>query len=469
MRISRIIAGFLCIVLLLGFCLTTATAKAEKTITDPVSVFLNGEEVIFDVEPIIIDGRTMAPFRAIFEALGYKVDWESGSQTIKAENDSGSILMKIGDLEIRRGDETIKSNVAPFIQSGRTFVPVRIISELSGCDVLWNQGTKTVLIYGKQAEGYTPVRFTYSFMVSDDSYLYVSGQQDVPRAIRKTMQISLRDFSATELLPNCANDYFLYNGRLFGRFGFSTDLSYGAYDLTTGDTQDITETDVATCYIYNNQLYFTYLEFGPTMTTLYRMNLDGTDVAKLFDGSSRYPIFDYAIKDGFMFCGYMDALYVMPLATLEPIDLIELCGIESDSLLVSSLALSGDCFFASLSETKNVYYTAPLGILQYNYKTSDYCMIDLDYDTEEIFVTDNSIYFSVKHEYSDGLFTFGLYRSDINGANPVLLCTFETNQYGNWTIAGNYIYYICSLDDGRMAVARIASDGTQYKVVAYLS
>jgi len=198
------------------------------------------------------------------------------------------------------------------------------------------------------------------------------------------------------------------------------------------------------------------------------MNLDGTDVTKLFDGNSRYPIGDYAIKDGFMFSGYMDALYVMPLATLEPIDLIDLCGIENDSLLIDSLALSGDCFFAGLSEIKNIYSTAPLGILRYNYKTRDYRMINLDYNTEEIFVTDNSIYFSVKHEY-DEAFTFGLYRSDINGANPVLLRTFETNQYGNWTIAGNYIYYICSLEDGRMAVARIATDGTQYQVLAYLS
>jgi len=469
MRISRVITSFLCIVLLLGLCGTVATAKAENLTTNPVKVFLDGEQIIFDVQPTIIDGRTMAPFRAIFEALGYTIDWEGGSQTIRADNDSGSILMKIGDLEIHHRDRTIKTDVAPYIQAGRTFVPVRIISELSGCDVLWNQSTRTVLIYSKQAEGYTTERLTYAFMVSDDSYLYVAGQKDVPNALRKTMRISLHDFSAKELLPTSANDYFLYDGKLYGRFGLTTDLSYGAYDLTTGFSEVITTSDVANCYIYNNQLYFTDIGYGPYLTTLYRMNLDGTNVTKLIGGSSDFPIGDYAIKDGIMFCGYMDSLFIMPLAILKPTDLIALCGIESDSMLVSSMALSGDCFFASLSEIKNDFYSAPLGILQYNYKTGDYRMIDFDYHTEEIFVTDNSIYFSVKKENPNDIFTFDLYRSDINGANPVLLWSFETNQYGNWTIAGNYVYFICMLNDGRLAAARIATDGSQYQVLAYLS
>jgi len=469
MKITKTIARILCIVLLLGLCGTAATAKAEDATTNPIKVFLNGEQLVFDVHPTIVNGRTMAPFRVIFEALGYTVDWEGDSQTITADNEAHSILMKIGELEIQHGDETILSDVAPFIQAGRTLVPVRIISELSGCDVLWDQANRTVLIYGKQAEDYTPIRFTYPSMAIDESYLYVAGKRDGPYTDRNTMQISLRDFSATQLLPNSANDYTLYNGKLYGRFGFTTNLSYGAYDLTEGDTIDITKTDVSDCYIYNNQLYFTYLGYGPYKTTLYRMNLDGTNTTKLIDVNDNYPIGYYTIKDGIMLSGYMDSLFLMPFDTLEPIDLIELCGIESDSLLISGLALSGDYFYASLSEIKDEFYTEPLGVLQYNYTTGDHIMIDLGYHTEEIFVTNNSIYFSVQHEDSDDIFTFSIYRSDINGANPIVLKTFDTSEYGNWTIAGNYVYSIGTMSDGRTAVTRIATDGTQYQVLAYLS
>ena len=53
-----------------------------------IKVSIDGEYVDFDVNPQIINGRTMVPFRAIFEALGAEVDWENDTRTaIGIKND----------------------------------------------------------------------------------------------------------------------------------------------------------------------------------------------------------------------------------------------------------------------------------------------------------------------------------------------------------------------------------------------
>lgn len=41
-----------------------------------VTVNLNGQKMEFDVNPFIEDGRTLVPMRAIFEAIGASVTWD---------------------------------------------------------------------------------------------------------------------------------------------------------------------------------------------------------------------------------------------------------------------------------------------------------------------------------------------------------------------------------------------------------
>ena len=56
---------------------TPAAAKEEPSI----SVMLDGKYIEFDVQPTMINDRTMVPLRAIFEALGASVGWIEESET----------------------------------------------------------------------------------------------------------------------------------------------------------------------------------------------------------------------------------------------------------------------------------------------------------------------------------------------------------------------------------------------------
>lgn len=113
-----------------------------------VSVYLNGRNIIFDVDPVINNGRTLVPIRSIAEALNFDVSWDSVSEIVKLENTHKRISLKIGSENIYLDNVRYKMDVSPVILKGRTMVPLRFISEIIGKSVEWEEETKTVLIKG---------------------------------------------------------------------------------------------------------------------------------------------------------------------------------------------------------------------------------------------------------------------------------------------------------------------------------
>lgn len=114
---------------------------------DNITVRLNGKTLTFDVQPQIINGRTMVPMRTIFEELGATVEWEQETQTITSVKDDTTIKLTIGVPSISINQYVPRElDTAPCIVNGRALVPVRAISEAFHMNVDWDGATKTVLI-----------------------------------------------------------------------------------------------------------------------------------------------------------------------------------------------------------------------------------------------------------------------------------------------------------------------------------
>ena len=146
---TKIIAGLCSIIL--SCSMITMTSYAD----DDIQVILDGTELSFDVPPQIIEGRTMVPMRAIFEALGYEVLWNEENQRIFAHSVAANLIvgLTIGSNKITTGDiypsespVTTLIDVPPQIIDGRTFVPVRAISEVSGYDIQWDEEKRQIVI-----------------------------------------------------------------------------------------------------------------------------------------------------------------------------------------------------------------------------------------------------------------------------------------------------------------------------------
>lgn len=126
---------------------TTYIAKLKKNAV--IKVMLNGEKILFDVLPSITDGRTLVPLRAIFEALGAEVEWDSAAQKITAKKDDITVSMQIGNKTLTKNEETVELDVAPTIIDGRTLVPVRAVAEGFNVNVAWDDAAKTVSLSTK--------------------------------------------------------------------------------------------------------------------------------------------------------------------------------------------------------------------------------------------------------------------------------------------------------------------------------
>ena len=111
-----------------------------------IKVILDGGEVGFDVPPMIIKDRTMVPMRAVFEALGADVEWDEATRTVTARRDDTELLIVPDSDVMIKNSQPVRLDAGCVIIDGRTLVPVRAVSEAFGCNVSWEQDTRSVII-----------------------------------------------------------------------------------------------------------------------------------------------------------------------------------------------------------------------------------------------------------------------------------------------------------------------------------
>jgi hypothetical protein len=131
-------------------------ARVEKIISNfrpPIilklgsqTAYLGNEAKTLDVAPFTDNGRTMVPFRFIGEALGAEVSWDASSKTVSYILGERTIKMPIGSNTIQLNGKAQSIDVPAKLVNGRTFVPVRMVSEMLGAKVDWNPQSREVTI-----------------------------------------------------------------------------------------------------------------------------------------------------------------------------------------------------------------------------------------------------------------------------------------------------------------------------------
>ena len=109
-----------------------------------ISVF--GREIKNDVAPKIVNDRTMLPIRIVAESLGGTVTWNGELQRVTIQKGADVILITIGADTAYVNGTAVKLDAAAFVENGRTYLPLRFISETLGAQVAWNEAEKTVTI-----------------------------------------------------------------------------------------------------------------------------------------------------------------------------------------------------------------------------------------------------------------------------------------------------------------------------------
>lgn len=171
-RIGRLV---LCCAIALGSmsALQGNSVQAASASTG-VNILLDGYPLPFPVEPLVMKGTTMVPFRAIAEALGIPVVWNQATKTITAtktvESVSKQVELTIGSKKAMVNGAAVQLAVPPQNIRGTTMIPLSFFSGQFGAGVSWNQSTKTVSIISPKKDMYTLGFYALS---SFDQYSFV--------------------------------------------------------------------------------------------------------------------------------------------------------------------------------------------------------------------------------------------------------------------------------------------------------
>jgi hypothetical protein len=175
---------FLSIALSCGLLASTYTVDGAVNAAEqqPIQITFNGEALVTDAAPFIKNSTTFVPFRALFEPLGMTVVWEPETRTITGEGGGVSIVLQVGRATAEVNGETRTLAQAPLIVSGRTFVPLRFVSESAKATVDWNGSKRLVTV----VSGSSPAQDEAAVAEAYREYVRVANLEDAA-AVERTL------------------------------------------------------------------------------------------------------------------------------------------------------------------------------------------------------------------------------------------------------------------------------------------
>ncbi|MEK4106450.1 N-acetylmuramoyl-L-alanine amidase family protein [Paenibacillus sp. FSL R10-2791] len=97
-----------------------------------------------------VNGSVMIPVRVVVENLGFEVLWEQQTRKVTVHQDGKSIELAVGRKTADADGVTFDLNAAPKQSGGTVLVPIRFVSEQFGLKVGWDNVDKTVYLTGGQ-------------------------------------------------------------------------------------------------------------------------------------------------------------------------------------------------------------------------------------------------------------------------------------------------------------------------------
>ncbi|MEK4293235.1 hypothetical protein BSK65_17415 [Paenibacillus odorifer] len=218
----------------------------------PISIIIDGVRLSTDQAPVMVNGRTMVPLRAIFEAFNATIKWNQKAQTVTATKDDTTIMLKIGSKTATINNKAVTLDVPGLNLKGRTMVPTRFVSEALGHEVGWNPKTQVVTITTSASNvgNAGPVSNVIAQDVSD-----FGDGRDLQVSFTRAANESLVDHYRV-LIVKSGNILNLSSAQTITSYNYSTVLPTGtnpSVKLTSG-TRTIDGDSIK-----NNQAYVAYV------------------------------------------------------------------------------------------------------------------------------------------------------------------------------------------------------------------
>jgi hypothetical protein len=122
------------------------TRGAKVRLPQQLTVSYAGKPVAGDVAPVLVGSTSMTPFRFLFEQQGGKVAWDQKNQRVTATNGSHEVTLTVGSPKAVVNQKDVMMDLAAFLLSGRTMVPVRFFEKALHAQVEWEPTTGRIFV-----------------------------------------------------------------------------------------------------------------------------------------------------------------------------------------------------------------------------------------------------------------------------------------------------------------------------------
>lgn len=141
-----------CMAMILALCIMGAVPAGATTMEFTIgsgTLYVSDMSVLqseIEAAPYIENGRTMVPVRVISEQFGAYVSWDGGKREVSITGDGNEIKFSIDADKAYVNGNLVSLDAPAVIKEGRTMVPLRFISEALGREVEYVDLTKQILI-----------------------------------------------------------------------------------------------------------------------------------------------------------------------------------------------------------------------------------------------------------------------------------------------------------------------------------
>lgn len=262
-----------------------------------IKVILNGKTLAFkDQSPVNVQGIVFVPMRGIFEALGAKVTWNEKDRSVTGNLQNKSVYLRVDSRDAIINGASVRLADPPVLINTTTMVPIRIVSEGLGADVLWYGENQTVyissMITGSDSKvepsaekdentvygNATSNTQQAGLVVEKDGWIYYVSVNEQGKFELGRMRTDGTDYQ--KLLEkgvcslNAVDDWLLFKGCVGDRSDHMYKMRYDGTELTEIDKK--TEY-VRGMYYYDGWIYY----ISNDKTGIYRMRMDGTSNEKI--------------------------------------------------------------------------------------------------------------------------------------------------------------------------------------------
>lgn len=323
-------AALLCCVLL-GTLSGTAQAVSSVTaqLRPDMTIIIDGTQRDFynaggqEVHPILYNGTTYLPVRAIGELMGKNVDWNqttktvtlSGTRTASATAGTPDTSAKVQDVsaEIRDDftvivDGTARSfadaggnRVYPLLYTGSTYLPIRAIGELMGKTVSWDGTTKTVTLSGSlvtDADSFSGGSSTTPGTTTTPTGLI--SQEEAKKAALAHAGVAASDATFIKLELDWEDGRQVYDIEFFtssrAEYEYEIDAATGKVVKFESDLEHVGTASSAVISMERVQEIVLALVPGATASNITQMELDRDDGQMIYEVELRYNRMEYEFE-----------------------------------------------------------------------------------------------------------------------------------------------------------------------------